>query len=65
MKKRRSKPYRPSDEIAKRTFCGGPFLAGMTLEDMRERRDLAVHDGDMRLAFALAIEIDRKRGFYP
>ncbi len=30
-----------------------------TLSELRERRDLAVVDGDLRLAFQLAVEIDK------
>lgn len=33
-----------------------------TLEELRWRRDLAVADGDMTLAFRLACEIDKARG---
>ena len=34
---------------------------GNNLEDLRFRRDLAVRDGDLKLAFACAIAIDKKR----
>jgi hypothetical protein len=32
-----------------------------TLDELRERRDLAVYDGDLKLAFQLATEIDKVR----
>ncbi len=32
---------------------------GLSLEDLRGRRDLAKHDGDFKLAFACALEIDK------
>ena len=32
--------------------------------DLRFRRDLAVRDGDMKLALACAIGIDKKKGYY-
>ena len=35
-----------------------------TLEQLRWRRDLAVADGDMTLAFRIACEIDKARGLY-
>jgi hypothetical protein len=34
-----------------------------TLEELRSRRDLAQIDGDIKLAFACALAIDKKRGF--
>ena len=33
-----------------------------TLEELRSRRDLAQIDGDIKLAFACALAIDKKRG---
>lgn len=36
----------------------------VTLEDLRWRRDLALRDGDRKLALACAIAIDKKRGLY-
>ena len=41
-------------------MCGD----GDSLEELRFRRDLAARDGDMKLAMACAIEIDKKRGLY-
>lgn len=35
-----------------------------SLEDLRFRRDLAARDGDLKLAMACAIAIDKKRGLY-
>jgi hypothetical protein len=32
---------------------------GLSLKDLRWRRDLAKHDGDFKLAFACALEIDK------
>lgn len=36
----------------------------ITLADLRFRRDLAKHDGDFKLAFALAVAIDKRKGLY-
>jgi len=35
-----------------------------SLEVLRFRRDLAARDGDLKLAFACAVAIDKKRGLY-
>ena len=35
-----------------------------SLEELRFRRDLAAQDGDIKLAVACAIAIDKKRGLY-
>ena len=35
-----------------------------SLEDLRFRRDIAVRDGDMKLAWACAVAIDKKRVLY-
>lgn len=35
-----------------------------SLEDLRLRRDMAARDGDMRLAMACAIAIDKVKGYY-
>ena len=35
-----------------------------SLEELRWRRDIATAEGDMTLAFRLACEIDKVRGFY-
>lgn len=45
-------------------MCGEGGLSDESLEDLRFRRDLAVRDGDVKLAMACAIAIDKKRGFY-
>jgi hypothetical protein len=34
-----------------------------TLSELRGRRELAVGDGDLTLAFQLAIEIDKAKGY--
>ena len=41
-------------------MCGD----GDSLDELRFRRDLAVRDGDMKLALACAIAIDKKKGYY-
>ncbi len=35
-----------------------------TLEELRWRKELALYDGDVKLAFVLACEIDKARGLY-
>lgn len=69
MKTRTKRPPRNSGagierETARRTFCGRPLMEGMTLAELRERRDLAIADGDAGLAFSLACAIDKARGLY-
>lgn len=39
-------------------------LKGKTLEELRFMREVAKYDGAMSLAFAIATEIDKRRGFY-
>lgn len=62
------KPPRNSGTGIQRTMTrrlkGRPLFPGVSLEDLRYRRELAIADGDMTLAFTLACEIDRKRGLY-
>ncbi len=41
----------------------GREFPAATLDQLRWRRDLAVADGDMTLAFRLACEIDKLKGF--
>ena len=41
-------------------MCGD----GDSLDELRFRRDLAVRDGDTKLALACAIAIDKKKGYY-
>lgn len=36
----------------------------ITPQDLRDRRDMAVRDGDMRLALLCAIALDKKLGRY-
>ena len=59
MKKSKSKlPKSTSPRVD--IMCGD----GDSLEELRFRRDLAARDGDMKLAMACAIAIDKKRGLY-
>ncbi len=60
-----SKPKKRSPKAARKT----PRAKGLypkrllypkaTLQELRDRRDLAVVDGDLKLAFKLAFEIDK------
>ncbi len=38
--------------------------SGLSLQDLRWKRDIAARDGDLQLALAYAIAIDKKRGLY-
>lgn len=40
------------------------LIKELDLEELRWRRDLAKRDGDLNLALACAIAIDKKRGLY-
>jgi hypothetical protein len=40
------------------------WFSGMTLDDLRFRRDLAKREGDLGLAFKCAVAIDRLKGLY-
>lgn len=60
-----SKPrnsYAGIETTLKRRRKGREF-PNATLDQLRWRRELAVADGDMALAFRLACEIDKARGF--
>ena len=41
-------------------MCGDDY----SLDILRFRRDLAVRDGDLKLALACACAIDKKKGYY-
>lgn len=62
-----SKPPRKSfvgiETTLRRRRKGREFPTA-TLEELRWRRDLAIRDGDMTLAFRIACEIDKARGLY-
>ncbi len=62
-KRQLAKTSHVTSERSARLFSS-EFLEDLTLEELRARRDMAVHDGDLKIAYACASAIDRKRGLY-
>lgn len=56
------KSYAGIETTLRRRRKGREFPTA-TLDELRWRRDLAVIDGDTALAFRIACEIDKLRGF--
>lgn len=54
----------PKGDLPRIDIMCGEITENDSLEDLRFSRNIAVRDGNLKLAMALAVAIDKKRGLY-